>query len=327
MPVYFLILKKTLFFIISRIMITLDKTRMIFLTCFSVIIISTVLYLDSSIDRSGLPDISPKLISEISFSKTVDVDKQKIFNIMADVENYSRILPRNIVSVNILEQTQNELLVEETIVEIGITSKLLVKHTLLPYEQHIIEIMDGDAKGTKIIQKFETIGNKTKLSTNAKFTFNGVLIPFRFLPETQLIHSMDSIISNFVIYSNDFNTNSETIVDDLYREILLRPSDPIGLQHYASLLENKEITIDQLRQELLDSEEYLGFFRHDEIKTLDELDPNIKKIVDDLYREILLRPADPIGLQHYSSLLENNDITIDQLRQELLDSEEYTLNN
>jgi len=307
-------------------MITLDNGKIIFLTCFSVIIISTLLYFDSSTDRSGLPDIGPKMIHEISFSKIVDVDKQKIFNIMADVENYPRVLPRNIVSVNILEQTPNELLAEETIIEIGITSKLLVKHTLLPYEQHIIEIMDGDAKGTKIIQKFETIGNKTKLSTDAKFTFDGVLIPFQYLPKNQLIHSMDSIISNFVIYSNDFNTNSKKIVDDLYREILLRPADPIGLQHYSSLLENNDITIDQLRQELLDSEEYSGVVRYGEITPLDKLDPKIKQIVDDLYREILLRPADPIGLQHYSSLLENNDITIDQLRQELLDSEEYALN-
>ena len=94
-------------------MITLDNGKIIFLTCFSVIIISTLLYFDSSTDRSGLPDIEPKLISEISFSRIVDVDKQEIFNIMADVENYPRVLPRNIVSVNILELTHSSFSYQE----------------------------------------------------------------------------------------------------------------------------------------------------------------------------------------------------------------------
>jgi len=237
-------------------MVTLEKTRIIFLICFSAIIISTLVYLDSSTDRSGLPDIGPKLIKEISFVKIVDLNKQEIFDVMADIENYPRVFPRNVISVNILEQTENELLVEEKITEIGIVSKLLVKHTLLPYEQHIIEIIDGDAQGTKIIQKFEEIDNKTKLSTFAEFKFDGVLIPFHFIPETQLIHAMDTMISNFVNYAKGLNSNSEKIVDDLYREILLRPADSIGLQHYGSLLENGEITIEELRQELLDSEEY-----------------------------------------------------------------------
>ena len=51
-------------------------------------------------------------------------------------------------------------------------------------------------------------------------------------------------------------------------------------------------------------------------------DSKYEKTVDDVYREILLRPADREGLVHFSSLLEDGKITEDDLRELLLNSEE-----
>ena len=44
-----------------------------------------------------------------------------------------------------------------------------------------------------------------------------------------------------------------------------------------------------------------------------------------VYLEILGRSADLHGMLYYGSLLESGEITIEELRQELLDSEEYSL--
>ena len=52
------------------------------------------------------------------------------------------------------------------------------------------------------------------------------------------------------------NTESKRIVDDLYREILLRPSDPDGLQYFASQLENDTMTIDEIKKILINSIEF-----------------------------------------------------------------------
>lgn len=54
------------------------------------------------------------------------------------------------------------------------------------------------------------------------------------------------------IYENPF---AKTI-DDLYREILRRPADEIGLQHFASLLESGKMSVYDIRKVLLESEEY-----------------------------------------------------------------------
>lgn len=48
----------------------------------------------------------------------------------------------------------------------------------------------------------------------------------------------------------------EIIVDDLYHEILHRSADEVGLQHYASLLESKKMSIEDIRRTLLNSDEY-----------------------------------------------------------------------
>ena len=57
-----------------------------------------------------------------------------------------------------------------------------------------------------------------------------------------------------------------------------------------------------------------------ELKPLDELSIESKNIVDDLYREILFRPADPDGLQYYASQLESGKLTIDEIRTILANS-------
>ncbi len=57
---------------------------------------------------------------------------------------------------------------------------------------------------------------------------------------------------------NDFDSKYEKTVDDLYREILLRPADREGLVHFSSLLEDGKITEDDLRELLLNSEEKKG---------------------------------------------------------------------
>jgi hypothetical protein len=53
-----------------------------------------------------------------------------------------------------------------------------------------------------------------------------------------------------------------------------------------------------------------------------DLDDDTKKIVDDMYREILQEPADEEAFQYWGSLLESGKITKDEMRQALLESQE-----
>ena len=63
--------------------------------------------MDNSFGLLKQIEVIPKQITEIKIEKKTDVDKNKIFEVMANVEDYPLILPKNIVSVKILEQNDN----------------------------------------------------------------------------------------------------------------------------------------------------------------------------------------------------------------------------
>lgn len=143
--------------------------------------------------------------------------------------------------------------------------------------------------------------------------------------------------TNLTVSSNkksDKSEDYEILVDNLYLECLRRSADKGGLQHFTELLDSKKMTVSDVRKALLNSVEYQTLKISDENKmehnrinsdkfnqlTIQE---DTKTVVDEIYVEILRRPADIQGLEYYSSLLENGKLTISDVRKALLNSEEY----
>jgi len=200
----------------------------IFYLVLFVVISTTLIFIDSSLERPFRPiNLVPFQLSTISYSKTVDVDKEIIFNIFADFENYPRVLPNNILSVNNIPEKQS--VYEISLVEKGIKTKLIVEHIIELYHKQVIKVIDGDAQGTTVNQTFESIGNSTKISIDIDLKTRGILAPFAFLPQLNVNHAVDTIVTTFVDYSKRSYNQNEKIIDDLYREILLRPADSQGL--------------------------------------------------------------------------------------------------
>jgi ribosome-associated toxin RatA of RatAB toxin-antitoxin module len=259
--------------------------------------------------------ILPKKITDFEVSRIVDVPIDRIFDVMADIESFPNIIPSNIIDVTIINKTNDTIIAEEEFSEAGIKIKLLVKHSIKPYNEHIIEIIDGDAKGTIITQSFESIGSQTKLTTNVHLNVEGVTSVISFLPESNFKHAINTIISHFVEYST-YDAYDKT-VNSIYQEILFRPSDSDGLSHYSALLRNEKITEQDLRDILINSKEKTM----STIKSIDELNPETIKIISNLYNNFLLREPDPEGLEHYGNLFENGT-TYDELRTIFLNSDE-----
>ena len=269
------------------------------------------------LDETFLEVVTPKKITEFETSRLVDVPNNRIFNVMADIENFPNVLPKNVIYVNILNKTNNVIIAEEELSEAGIKIKLLVKHTIKPYSEHIIEIIDGDAKGTTITQSFESVDSQTKLTTNVHLNLKGIVSVIAFLPESNFIHAINTIISHFVEYS-EYDVYERT-VDALYQEILHRPADREGLLHYSALLRNEQITEQDLYVIFSNSEEKQSMG----MKTIDELDVETINMITSLYEKFLLREPDSEGLQYYGNLFENGT-TYDEIRNMFLDSDEAT---
>lgn len=178
-----------------------DKIIVIFYVFLAVSYTSSIIYTDFTIQRPIVPNLIPEAINEITFIKTVDTNKTKIFNVMGDIQNYPIILPKNIISVTIKNQTGNIIYAEEEVMEKFIKTKLLVKHTILTPDKQILEVIGGDAKGTIITETFEGNDSYTKLTINVKLHVEGVLAPVVFFSKPSLEQEMDKIIDSFVAYA------------------------------------------------------------------------------------------------------------------------------
>jgi len=312
-----------------------DKIIIIFYIFLAISFTIGISYITSTFDTTEHLIEFPQPVTELQITKIVDVNQEEAFLIMTDVKNYPKILPRNIISVNIINQIDNSVLAEYEVIEHGIRTKLLANHTMYPYDKHIIEVMDGDAKGTKLIQDFTVINTEieklpecnspfdecTKIDSQVELNLEGLLSPFSYLPKGNLDHASNTVITSFTNYM-EIKTKNEKIIDDLYREILLRPADTGALEDWGSLLDTGIMTVDEIRTEILNSDEKKSVLTVQEMKTVEELDDETKKIIDDLYREILLRPADTEAFEYWGSLLESEKITKLELRKSILKSEE-----
>ena len=265
-------------------------------------------------------------LNEIKTESTFNVEKEIIFNVMANVGNYPKILPQNIISVEIIEEEDNVIMAKEVLMERGIKITILAKHTLTPYSEHIIEIMDGDAKGTKIKQTFTEDEGSTKISTEVELKLKGILKSIYYLPKHNFEHAIGTVNTNFVKYAEMFKSPNAKIIDDIYRDLLLRPVDHESLEYWLPQLESGLITTDNIKNELLNSKEKKmadwNSLSNDE--KLMQLSDNTKTIIDDLYLDLLNRPVDEHGLAYWGSLLENELITEEEIKEEIYNSKEAT---
>jgi hypothetical protein len=283
---------------------------------------AALISIDSSLDRPFGPiNLIPQQLSTISYSKIINVDREIIFKTFTDFENYPYVLPNNILSVNNIPERKSAY--DIFLIEKGIKTKLTVEFILEPYYKQIIKVIDGDAQGTTIIQTFESYGNGTKILIEIDLKTRGILVPFSFLPQQNVNHAIDTIVTTFVDYSKRSYNQNEKIIDNLYREILLRPVDSQGLVRFSTLLDEGKFTVDEIRSKLLNSEEYRLKILLNDLKEISDLSDDTKNTLDEFYDIVLRRNADVTGLQYFGSALENDKMTLSEIINALLTSDEF----
>lgn len=263
-------------------------------------------------------------LNEIETEFEFNVDKKKIFDVMADVENYHLILPNNVISVEIVEKEPNMIIAREVLAEAGIKTTVLAKHTMIPYNEHTIEILDGDAKGTKIIQTFTGDEELTKMKTKVELKLKGILKPMYYVSKDNFAHALNTINSSFVQHTHILDSENAKIIDDIYRDLLLRPVDIEALGFWLDGLENATITEEEIRNEVLNSRErkILEFNSLSVDEQLMRISDETKTIIDNLYLDVLDRPVDKNGLAGWGILLENELMTEEEIRELIEKSEE-----
>jgi CHAP domain len=123
--------------------------------------------------------------------------------------------------------------------------------------------------------------------------------------------------------------NRPSVSDDqirqVYREVLEREADEGGINHYRQQAA-EGWTIDQIRSDLMNSNERRALEANKAQAAqaaVAQKDTETTAAIKQAYRDILERDADEGGLAHYKSQIAKG-WTLDQVRQDLLNSNEHT---
>jgi|TARA_B110000438_G_scaffold112227_1_gene110124 ribosome-associated toxin RatA of RatAB toxin-antitoxin module len=170
------------------------KTRVFLVTIYVVIFVTLVTIVN-------VPDEMKSVDRTIEFSSIVSSNRVEIFNLIADVEKYPLIFPNTFTDVQISEKSHNTFKTFETAKEAGIKKTFEIQHDLIPFEFHKITILDGNAIGTSISIWFDDVDeNNTKISIKLNLNLKGILVPFGFLPDSNIEHAFGTILKGFSEY-------------------------------------------------------------------------------------------------------------------------------
>ncbi len=112
---------------------------------------------------------------KVHIEKMINAERHRVFDVVANFENYQNILPTYFPSIRIRSVRENTAIVEEHLRLGGKELVMMTKHITVYPETHEIFVIGGDAKGTHIVEKYEKTGDATKLIVDADIKLGGFL--------------------------------------------------------------------------------------------------------------------------------------------------------
>jgi len=138
-------------------------------------------------------------LPKIIFEKIIKADRKKIFELDTNYENFQKILPHYYPSIRIISVRGNVSVVEEHLRIGGRELVMMVKHVIDEPILHEIFIIGGDAKGTHIIMRYESIIHGTKLTLEIDWKLKGIAKLSSFFGKNDILNDYSKIIDEFAV--------------------------------------------------------------------------------------------------------------------------------
>jgi len=119
-------------------------------------------------------------MTTFNLSEKSSLNRESIFKISTDVNNFHRIMPNYFKSLEVLSEDESCIIVSEKINFLGQSVKVKTKHLILPPNIHNVFILTGPLKGTFFIENYESSSFGTLILISVNLKTNGLLkyIPF-----------------------------------------------------------------------------------------------------------------------------------------------------
>ena len=143
-------------------------------------------------------------MSKFNLIQKSNLDRDLIFKISTDVENFHKVMPDYFKSLKIISNTSNEKIVLESIAFVGRQIEIKTKHVIIQPNLHKVFILTGPAKGTSFIETYvpSSIGTDILIEVDLQLTGILKLIPFL---KIFLLKKMNAVMSEFITCAESYS--------------------------------------------------------------------------------------------------------------------------
>ena len=136
-----------------------------------------------------------------------NLDRDIIFAISTDVENFHKIMPKYFKSLKIISDSLNEKIVLESIDFLGRKIKIKTKHIIVKPNVHKVFILTGPVRGTSFIETYDSTLSGTNISILVDLKLHGILKLIPFL-KILVLKKMNSVMSEFIICAEIYSKSN-----------------------------------------------------------------------------------------------------------------------
>jgi coenzyme Q-binding protein COQ10 len=136
-------------------------------------------------------------LPKIKLEKIVRAERQHVFDIVANYENFEKILPQYFPSIRVRSVRDNTAVVEEHLRLGSRELVMMTKHVTKYPEVHEVFVIGGDAKGSHIVEKYEKIPEGTKMIVDANIKLKGIMVIAGALGKNKISSEFGKIIDEF----------------------------------------------------------------------------------------------------------------------------------
>ena len=112
-------------------------------------------------------------LPKFSLEKIVKSNRDAVFEIFSNFENYQRIIPQYFPSVRIRSMRGNVSVVEEHLILGGTELLIMARHVSQKPILHQVFVIGGDARGSQIKEEFIELEGATKILVDVDLKFKG----------------------------------------------------------------------------------------------------------------------------------------------------------
>ncbi len=136
-------------------------------------------------------------VLKIKVEKIIKAKKDKVFSTMTDFENLPSKLPQIFKSIKVISREDNSIITEEFVKMAGREITQKVKHVIQPTEKHEVFILEGDAKGSHIVESYEETSEGTKIIVEGDFKLAGTSNLLGFFAKGKIEKSINEVMDEF----------------------------------------------------------------------------------------------------------------------------------